>query len=757
MSINHDDPKLTAYALGELPEAEAAEVEAAVEKNPALKAEVEAIRRVAEQLKTTLAAEPLPGGEGADDGENANQATLAPKPETRRRLPRWILAGGTVAGIAFVLIGLISSSAYYARCSSKSSTEEMARLQSALRARETAGGESSVDCAEPEALAKAAPSNLRLRYNNHAARLAESPPALEDAVSKENKSEEFALSDAPAPSTPASPARSAPGYQANRPPKGQPAAGQPITAAAGKRDQRALGRRLSSQALFESKPAAPAEPSGETMGEHFTLDPSIRRPDGRFNTETYDKIVENEFKRVSEHPLSTFSIDVDTAGYSMVRKMLTQQGRMPPPGAVRLEELINYFDYSYEPPTDEVPFATHVDVATCPWNDKHGLVRIGLKGKVIEKEDRDPANLVFLLDVSGSMNQPNKLPLLKTAMSKLVENLNEKDRVAIAVYAGAAGLVLDSTPCSDKHKILEALDRLKAGGSTNGGAGIQLAYATAAANFIEGGVNRVILCTDGDFNIGMTNNSELISMIEKKAKDNIFLTVLGFGMGNYKDSRLEKLADKGNGNYGYIDTEGEADKMLVEGLSGTLVTIAKDVKIQVEFNPHHVKGYRLLGYENRMLKKEDFNDDTKDAGEIGAGHTVTALYELIPADSEEEVAAPKVDELKYQKDVEKTDAARSDELLTVKLRHKEPDGEKSKLLSFPVKNEVVEFDAANVDLKFASAVAAFGMLLRDSQYKGTADYDSVLRWAKSSLGEDEFNYREEFLKLIRAAKSLENR
>ena len=484
---------------------------------------------------------------------------------------------------------------------------------------------------------------------------------------------------------------------------------------------------------------------------------SIRRPDGRFNTETYDKIVENEFKRVSEHPLSTFSIDVDTASYSNVRRMLTQQGQMPPPGAVRIEELINYFDYAYEPPTDDKPFATHVDAAKCPWNDKHNLVRIGLKGKVIEKEERDPANLVFLLDVSGSMNQPNKLPLLREAMKMLVENLNEKDRVAIAVYAGAAGLVLPSTPCSDKHKILESLNRLKAGGSTNGGAGIKLAYATAAANLKEDGVNRVILCTDGDFNIGVTNNSELVSLIEKKAKEGVFLTVLGFGMGNYKDSRLEKLADKGNGNYGYIDTLGEAKKLLVEGLSGTLVTIAKDVKIQVEFNPHHVKAYRLLGYENRMLKKEDFNDDTKDAGEIGAGHTVTALYELIPADSEEEVDKPKVDELKYQKDVEKTDAAQSDELLTVKLRYKKPDGDKSKLLSFPVKNQIVEFDAANADLRFASAVAAFGMLLRDSQYKGTADYDAVLRWAKSSLGEDEFNYREGFLKLIRAAKSLKNR
>ena len=487
----------------------------------------------------------------------------------------------------------------------------------------------------------------------------------------------------------------------------------------------------------------------------FQTDESLRNRTDPHNTEAYAKITENEFKRVSEHPLSTFSIDVDTASYSMVRKMLTQ-GRMPVPGAVRLEEMINYFDYSYEPPTDGKPFATHVDAAKCPWNAKHILVRIGLKGRVIDKKERDPANLVFLLDVSGSMNQSNKLPLLKDAMKMLVENLNEKDRVAIVVYAGASGLVLPSIECNNKQKILEALERLQAGGSTNGGAGIKLAYATAAGNYIEGGVNRVILCTDGDFNVGTTNQSDLVDTIEKKAKEGVFLTVLGFGMGNYKDSTLEKLADKGNGNYGYVDTQNEAKKLLVEGLSGTLVTIAKDVKIQVEFNPRHVKGYRLLGYENRMLRKEDFNDDTKDAGEIGAGHTVTALYEIVPADTSEELGKPTVDELKYQKAVEKTDAARSQEMLTVKLRYKEPDGQKSKLLTFPVKNEIVEFANANVDLRFASSVAAFGMILRGSQFKGDADYDKVIRWAKSSLGEDEFDYREEFLKLVRTAKSLGN-
>ena len=759
MSINHDDPKLTAYALGELPQEEAAEVERLVEKDPALQAEVESIRQVAEKLKATLAAEPLPGGES----KPGNEPVQPVKTENKRRGRRWILAGGSVVAVGLVFVVFVLPAMQSAReaareadygpinaCQSGAAVSDGACAEPAEPAvTETLGwNDGRYEGAPRDRAGQTLPSphyfTDDIEYSAKAGEKPSSVVILSDGVDRQ--SEDF---DGPLPPVGA---LSVSTYDEAK--KDRAERQEEVT--------RAVTGVDASAFQPGAEPSLPDPEAWERLTKHQAekkqaLDPSIRRADGRFNTETYDKIVENEFKRVSEHPLSTFSIDVDTAAYSRIRGMLTTEGRMPPPGVVRLEELINYFDYAYAPPTDEKPFATHVDAAKCPWNDKHSLVRIGLKGKVIEKEERDPANLVFLLDVSGSMGEPNKLPLVKESMKKLVANLNEKDRVAIAVYAGAAGLVLPSTPCNDRNRIFEAIARLEAGGSTNGGQGIELAYATAAANFIEGGVNRVILCTDGDFNIGVTNQSELISLIEKKAKEGVFLTVLGFGMGNYKDSTLEKLADKGNGNYGYIDTDGEADKMLVEGLSGTLVTIAKDVKIQVEFNPHHVKAYRLLGYENRMLKKEDFNDDTKDAGEIGAGHTVTALYELIPADSEEEVAAPKVDDLKYQKETEKTDAARSDELLTVKLRYKEPDGDKSKLLTFPVKNEVVEFDAANVDLKFASSVAAFGMLLRDSQYKGTADYDTVLRWAKSSLGEDKFNYREEFLKLIRAAKSLENR
>jgi len=468
-----------------------------------------------------------------------------------------------------------------------------------------------------------------------------------------------------------------------------------------------------------------------------------------FNTEAYDGVTENPFMDAKRNPLSTFSIDVDTASYANVRRFVNQR-TLPPAGAVRIEELVNYFSYDYAPPTGEDPFAVHTEVAGCPWKAEHRLARIGLKGVELDLSQRPSSNLVFLLDVSGSMENANKLPLLRRALKMMVEHLGENDRVAIAVYAGASGLVLPSTPCSEKQVILDALDRLQAGGSTNAGEGIQLAYETAVANFIEGGVNRVILCTDGDFNVGVTNQSDLIEMIEAKAKSGVFLTVLGFGMGNYKDSTLEKLADKGNGNYGYIDTIVEARKVLVSEMGGTLVTIAKDVKIQVEFNPAKVNAYRLIGYENRLLAAEDFNDDTKDAGEIGAGHTVTALYEIVPAGVE--IDLPGVDELKYQQPA--APAAASDDLLFLKLRYKQPDGDTSKLLEFPIKDPGTTYADASGEFKFAASVASFGMLLRSSQHAGTASYDSVLELGGEGAVRDPNGYRAEFLQLVRAAKEL---
>ena len=470
-----------------------------------------------------------------------------------------------------------------------------------------------------------------------------------------------------------------------------------------------------------------------------------------FNTESYDYIVENRFVAAATSPLSTFSIDVDTASYANVRRFL-QHGQMPPPGAVRVEELVNYFSYDYPAPKTEVPFSINVEVAGCPWQRDHKLVRIGLKGREIDFESRPASNLVFLLDVSGSMRSANKLPLAKAGMRLLVEQLSENDRVAIVVYASASGLYLPSTGGDQKETILSALDRLQAKGSTNGGEGIRLAYDTAVANFVEGGINRVILCTDGDFNVGTSNQSELVRLIEKKARSGVFLTVLGFGTGNLKDSTMEKLADKGNGNYAYIDSISEARKVLVEELSGTLITIAKDVKIQVDFNSAKVAAYRLLGYENRMLRAEDFKDDAKDAGEIGAGHTVTALYQVVPVGAPNPYAD--VDPSKYQKKAPSAAAVNSKELLTVRIRYKDPDGQQSKSLEMALMDVDKTFDSASVDFRFASMVAAFGMLLRDSKYKGDADFDSVLEIAASSRGTDPFGYRRGFIELVRTARDL---
>jgi Ca-activated chloride channel family protein len=468
----------------------------------------------------------------------------------------------------------------------------------------------------------------------------------------------------------------------------------------------------------------------------------------------YDRIVENEFLAVDSNPLSTFSIDVDTASYSKVRMLLLQANQLPPADAVRIEELINYFDYAYKPPTDSSPFAARIDAASCPWNEQHRLVRIGLKGREVDSRERPPSNLVFLIDVSGSMAAPNKLPLLKHGLRMLVEQLDRNDRVSIVVYASATGEVLPSTPGNRKADILFALERLDAGGSTNGGAGISLAYQTARDNFIPGGVNRVILCTDGDFNVGATSNAELVRMVENNAKDKISLSVLGFGTGNHNDSMMEQISNNGDGNYAFIDTSWEARKVLVEQISGTLVTIAKDVKIQVEFNPTQVSHYRLIGYENRLLADEDFNDDQKDAGDIGAGHTVTSLYEVVPLGNESGDVTREVDPLKYQKPGELTDAAWGDELLTVKLRYKQPDADQSKKMVFTFTGEYAPFDSVDGDFRFASAVASFGMLLRDSKHKGNATFDSVIDIASSGLGDDSNGYRSEFIQMVKRGRAL---
>ena len=480
---------------------------------------------------------------------------------------------------------------------------------------------------------------------------------------------------------------------------------------------------------------------------------AIPREDVEFNTESYDVITENEFVASLSNPKSTFSIDVDTASYSNVRRMIND-GKAPTKDAVRIEELVNYFNYQYEGPQgSDRPFSVHTDLGKCPWNEKHQLVRIALKGKTMPKRERPNCNLVFLLDVSGSMNSPRKLPLVKQAMGMLVENLEEADRISIVVYAGASGVVLPSTSASNPDAILSAMDRLKAGGSTNGGAGIDLAYQIAAKNFIEGGVNRVILCTDGDFNVGTTNRGSLKDLIAQKAKANISLSVLGFGTGNLKDDTMETLADRGDGNYAYIDSQLEARKALVDQLSGTLITIAKDVKIQVDFNPARIGSYRLIGYENRMLENEDFEDDKKDAGEIGAGHTVTALYEVVPAGEDSPARTDSGSEFVDTKI--KADATSSDTVLRVHLRYKLPEETESKTFSVALDRKTSDpVEMPSGDFQFAASVAAYGMLLRDSKFKGDVDWDWVVNSAKASLGEDPNGYRSEFVKLARQASVM---
>jgi Ca-activated chloride channel family protein len=467
-----------------------------------------------------------------------------------------------------------------------------------------------------------------------------------------------------------------------------------------------------------------------------------------FNTEGYDQSDENPFRRVSSDPLSTFSIDVDTASYANVRRFLNT-GAMPPPGAVRIEELINYFRFDYPKPAGDAPFSITTELAACPWNARHRLALIGLQGREITEDENLARNLVFLIDVSGSMMPADKLPLVRTAMRMLTDVLTASDRVAIVVYAGSSGLVLPSTPGDQKATIHRAIAELEAGGSTNGGAGIKLAYRIAREHFIKGGVNRVVLATDGDFNVGVTSQDELVRLIEEERASGVFLSVLGVGTGNLKDSTMEKLADKGNGNYAYLDSLHEARKVLVREAGATLVTIAKDVKIQVEFNPAAVAAYRLIGYENRILKHEDFNDDRKDAGEIGSGHSVTALYEIVPVGVP--IDLPSVDPLKYQTPSQPARSASSGELVTVKLRYKAPDGDLSRLLSTTLRNRPGTLTA---NLGFASAVAEVGMLLRGSKHAGSASYKAAAARAAQFRGTDGEGYRAEFIKLAELASSL---
>lgn len=504
--------------------------------------------------------------------------------------------------------------------------------------------------------------------------------------------------------------------------------------------------------VAQSMPVPPMSGSLSIRGKARAASPGLPAPQAEgYNRDAYDHSPESAFQDVLAHPRSTFSIDVDTASYSNIRRFISD-GMLPPAGAVRVEELVNYFDYKYPVPADEHPFSVSLDAATCPWNDSHQLVRIGLASQPVPMDRRPPCNLVFLLDVSGSMQSADKLGFVKSAMQMLTRQLNGDDQVAMVVYAGASGLVLPSTSADDQKLILEAIDRLAAGGSTNGGAGIRLAYQVAREHFVENGINRVILCTDGDFNVGTTSQSELVDLIETGARSGVFLSVFGFGRGNLNDSTMEKLADKGNGVYGYVDTLNEARRLMVDQVGATLITVARDVKIQVDFNPRHITAWRLVGYENRTLATEDFDDDRKDAGEIGAGHRVTAFYEVVPAGAESpaRTAAPS----RFVHPVTAT-AADSDVMLAVDLRYKLPDGDTSRKFTRQLnRDELVEFADTAGDFRFAAAVAAYGMILRQSEFAGQATLEWVRETAAASKGPDKQGIRNEFVQMVATTHAL---
>ncbi|MCG3127523.1 MAG: hypothetical protein CHACPFDD_02383 [Phycisphaerae bacterium] len=835
--INIDDPRLTAYALGELDGAERARMEAAIAQSPELRAGIEEIRATAATLRAGFSGEPLlvlngeqmaaidtalascgasslVDGRGSEAGgvDSFESNSLSPLPDGRGServvMSAWT-RGAAIAGLACAagLMGLLvalPTGPVAREGASRSLAAEFDELLARTPSHEVNGAVSALakqhglQVHEPKpGDAQSLSFELRQFSGDHAG--ARMRYAQEQYSNVGGARRSSITRSAPAGSARGNLFEFA-GYD-NVSYSYQLIPVQP--------DRQAQVVRLPDGRVLRSGSAADVERVGQaiqTLG--YAADSSdafqvayLRTPATQPNgsevpvkweaagAEAYKPIIDNPFFPVADAPLSTFSIDVDTASYSNMRRHLVS-GRLPPRDAVRIEELLNYFEYDYPPPADDTPFAANIEVGACPWNPQHRLARIGLKGRVVADEQRPVCNLVFLIDVSGSMQPENKLPLVKQGLSLLVERLSPDDRVALVVYAGASGLVLPSTPAGQREKILDALEQLRSGGSTNGGEGIVLAYSIAMENFIRGGVNRVILCTDGDFNVGITDRHELQKVIEEQAQTGVFLSVLGFGMGNLKDDTLETLADKGNGNYAYIDTLAEARKVLVEQMGGTLVTIAKDVKIQVEFNPAQVAAYRLIGYENRLLAAQDFNDDTKDAGEIGAGHTVTALYEIVPAggnvpqeplppplpdhlldapdistidprdlpawmtEAPLDYSDPKVDPLRYQLAGNALDAEVSSELLTLKLRYKQPDGDTSALLEFPVVDHSDADALPSADFDFAAAVAVFGMLLRESPYCGQWSLAGVVELAQRGLADDPSGYRAEFVELVKRAQQL---
>ncbi|OSZ79657.1 hypothetical protein CAP35_12135 [Chitinophagaceae bacterium IBVUCB1] len=500
--------------------------------------------------------------------------------------------------------------------------------------------------------------------------------------------------------------------------------------------------------------AAPAAGMADVRSVYKMQAPVYYNP----STESYKKEKENDFMSVRANPLSTMSVDVDRASYSNIRRFING-GQMPPADAVRVEEMINYFDYNYPQPEGDKPLAIVTELTDCPWKPQHKLLHIGMQARTIPTHNLPPSNLVFLVDVSGSMSEHNKLPLVISSLKMLTSKLRAQDKISIVVYAGSAGLVLPATAGNQKRTIMNALDRLQAGGSTAGGAGIKLAYKVAMENYVRGGNNRVILATDGDFNVGISGDNEMETLITKEREKGIYLTCLGYGMGNYKDSKMEVLADKGNGNYAYIDSEQEAEKTLVREFGGTIFTLAKDVKAQIEFNPAYVQSYRLVGYENRLLNEEDFTDDKKDAGDMGSGHSVTIIYELIPAGVQSSDVR-NVTPLKYQQRGAAYPSIinhnTGDELATIKFRYKKPNGNTSKEIVHTIANNTVKLQQADENARFATSVAMFGMLLKNSPHKGSSSYDKVLQLARNSMHHDAEGYRAEFVTLVKKVNKTDD-
>jgi Ca-activated chloride channel family protein len=704
--FNPDDQRFTAYALGELDAGEQAEVERLIASDPQAAIFIDEVRATAGTVEREYAAEIV---------ASSSQTPLsAARPPARKRSRHALLqAAGLTVLIGGVVFLLTKSSFDWAPVGPELS--RVAKRTDSIHEPLKAGIPQEVyDNLSPEQKAAVHADYQQLLTE----RLNSKPEAIDETT------------------------------------RGETVIGVGITAHAGQGAPAAMSARRSESTTPADSLAAFYDRGGSEDLRAKVEELYDGEKGTRSNTEGYNAIVENAFKLASQDPLSTFSIDVDTASYANVRRFLND-GQLPPADAVRIEELINYFRYAYPAPEGNAPFSTTANVASCPWAPTHKLVQVGLRARDIDMSKRLPSNFVFLVDVSGSMNEPDKLPLLKRSLRLLVDQLDGRDRIAIVVYAGASGLVLPSTTCSAKALIEHAIESLQPGGSTNGAAGIELAYDLAAQNRIEEGQNRVILCTDGDFNVGVTDQGSLVRLIEEKRKSNVFLSVLGFGRGNVKDSTMEMLADKGNGNYAYIDSLNEARKVLVSEMGGTLFTVAKDVKIQVEFNPTRVQAWRLIGYENRQLAHQDFNDDKKDAGDIGAGHNVTAFYEVVPVGVQSDVAT--VDPLKYQHRTTTTEAAYTDELLTLKLRYKAPESDTSQLISTPIADTNRSWTEAPSDFRYAAAVAAFGMVLRKSVNVGTFGLQNVIDLAVPEIGDDGSGYRREFVDIVRKAQSIDDK